>query len=196
MEAASCRTKAIALSYAFFSRDHDCDLIAAASRLSVKLVEYLYRSWDQDVDVYSVNVPLVKGVEQHKIMYTYTLQNYWSSGSSFTEVPATEDEPSPASDEKQIRQQLPTPILKSNDQIISGHRHKHFKFTPQFRDVYKSVEQSSPGNDGWAINQGYIRYYCILQLDNLDVLTLIFSVTPLKTSFMHASLKLTGELKL
>ena len=53
MEAAVCRTKAIALSFAFYSRDHDPDIIAGACRLSVKLVEHLYDQWDSDVDLYS-----------------------------------------------------------------------------------------------------------------------------------------------
>jgi broad specificity polyphosphatase/5'/3'-nucleotidase SurE len=46
--------------------------------------------------------------------------------------------------------------------------HKHFMWSPKFTDVYKSVEESEPGNDGWAVAQGYT------------------SVTPLRANFMHA----------
>ena len=46
LEAAVCKRRAIALSYAFFSRNHDPEIIAGASKLSVKLIDYLYKNWD------------------------------------------------------------------------------------------------------------------------------------------------------
>ncbi|KAI9875886.1 MAG: hypothetical protein M1830_007839, partial [Pleopsidium flavum] len=179
MEAAICGKKAIALSYAFFSRDHDPDIIAGASRLSVKLVEYLYNNWGKDADLYTINVPLVKDVEQHKIMYTRMLQNYWSSGSSFQEILADEgDDADPQEQEKEIRQEGETSLEGLKENKASRHTHKHFKWAPRFADVHQSVEKSAPGNDGWAIKEGYT------------------SVTPLKANFMHASPGLEGELKL
>jgi tubulin--tyrosine ligase len=56
--------------------------------------------------------------------------------------------------------------------------HKHFKWAPSFKDVYESVEASEPGNDGWAVAQGYT------------------SVTPLRANFMHTQGKFEGEIKL
>jgi tubulin--tyrosine ligase len=45
--------------------------------------------------------------------------------------------------------------------------------------VYESVEQSEPGNDGWAVAQGYT------------------SVTPLRANFMHVTAdKFKGEITL
>ena len=38
------------------------------------------------------------------------------------------------------------------------HKHKHFKWAPQFKDVHESVEQAPPGNDGWAVKEGFVRY--------------------------------------
>lgn len=158
MEAAICGKKAIALSYAFFTRDHDPEIIGGASRLSVKLVEHLWNRWGKDVDLYSVNVPLVKDVEQHKVLYTHMLQNYWSSGSSFQEVPADEDEcEDPEEQEQQIRQGGDAVRNGAREARASRHTHKHFKWAPRFTDVHKSVEQSAPGNDGWAIKEGYTR---------------------------------------
>lgn len=158
MEAAICGKRAIALSYAFFSRDHDPEIIAGASRLSLKLVEHLYDNWGTDVDLYSVNVPLIKDVENHKVMYTYMLQNYWSSGSSFQEIPADEREDAdPDEEERQIRQDAEVDSNGGNEKTVSRHTHKHFKWAPRFADVHRSVEQSAPGNDGWAIREGYTR---------------------------------------
>lgn len=167
MEAAICRKRAIALSYAFFSRNHDPEIIAGASRISVKLIEHLMSKWDDGVDLYSVNVPLVEGVEAKKVFYTYALQNYWKSGSSFTEVEA-EDGDDPAEKEAEIREQEELGSEKAKGEAVGAgaeiekkharHKHRHFTWTPNFSDVYQSVETSEPGNDGWAVKEGLIRY--------------------------------------
>ena len=156
MEAAICRKKAIALSYAFYSRDHDPKLIAQASRHSVRLIEHLYDNWGSDVDLYNINVPLVEGVESHKTLYTYALQNYWSSGSCLTEIEPTEDgEADPDKREVEIRHG--GDATSAHQKPVTRHKHRHFKWTPSFTDVAKSIEESEAGNDGWAIGQGYTR---------------------------------------
>ena len=196
MEAAVCRRKAIALSYAFYSRDHDPGLIAGASRLSIKLIEHLYTHWDQNADLYTINVPLIEDVEKHKVLYTNTLQNYWSSGSSFQEIEATEDEDvEPGKEEEEIRSQT-VPSNQHNGAKTTRHKHKNYKWAPKFTDIHKSIEESPPGNDGWALTQGYTRYVTFLPLAIFIKLTLLYSVTPLKANFMHASSDLQGELKL
>ena len=159
MEAALCRKKAIALSYAFYSRDHDPVLISGASRSATKLIEHLYHNWGSDVDIYTINVPLVEGVENHKIMITSTLQNYWSSGSSFQEVEAIDEDEGvePGKREKEIRQQTAPSTDKDQNTSSSNHKHRHFKWAPKFGDIQKSIDESPAGNDGWAIGEGYIR---------------------------------------
>ncbi|KZF19776.1 sure-like protein [Xylona heveae TC161] len=177
MEAAVCRKKAIALSYAFFSRNHDPVIIAGASRLSVRLIEYLYNNWDPNTDVYSVNVPLLENVEKSKILYTPVLQNYWSAGrSSFQEVEVEDEDDNAEEHEEHIRQEEAV-SGGASAQKHTRHKHKHFKWAPNFSDVYQSVEESAPGNDGWAVQRGYT------------------SVTPLKANFMHAG-QTTGEITL
>ncbi|KAI4221357.1 MAG: hypothetical protein L6R36_006963 [Xanthoria steineri] len=160
LEAAVCRKRAIALSYAFFSRNHDPDIIAAASRMSVKLLEHLMNDWDDGVDLYSVNVPLIEGIEGKKVMYTYALQNYWASGSSFTEIEADhgEDE-DPEAKEMVIREQQGANQGEESSAKKRGHQHRHFTWTPNFSDVYRSVETSEPGNDGWAVKEGLVRSF-------------------------------------
>ncbi len=172
MEAAICGFKAISLSYAFNSRNHDPKIIGAASTLSVKLIEHLYNNWGGDVDLYSINVPLVEGVEKNKIEYTEMLHNLWSSGSCFESVSPDEGDQDPDKREKEIRQNQ-----EQNGQVESKTHarfaHRHFKWAPRFSDVYESVVKAGPGtliaetllkiliyilgNDGWAVKEGYTR---------------------------------------
>lgn len=170
MEAAVCGKRAIAVSYAFYSRDHDPKLIAGASRHAVRVIEHLYNNWTQDVDLYSINVPLIAEVESHKTLFTHALQNYWTSGSSFDEVPADEEDQDPTSREQEIRESEVSSGAQDS-KSSKGHKHRHFKWAPKFGDVQKSIDASPPGNDGWAISQGYTRYQNIHLLCNLIMLT-------------------------
>lgn len=160
MEAAVCGRKSIALSFAFSSRDHDPVVIAEASRHSVRLVEHLYKNWGQDVDLYSINVPLEPGVSSEKVLYTNVLANRWTSGSCFQAIDAESSGEGPGLQEQHLRQQGE---LKANDDgqsrtSKSKYEHKHFKWAPKFTDVFQSVAESSPGNDGWAVKEGMTRY--------------------------------------
>jgi len=182
MEAAVCGVRAIALSYAFFDRNHDAGIITGASKLAVKLIEHLYANWDANTHLYSVNVPLVENVGNNKILYTDMLQNKWrSSCFEVIEVPSDEcldpDEVEAnmrKAEEKEGRRELAGhgEIPGSGADTPSGkphirYPHKHFLWKPKFEDVYRSVEESEPGNDGWAVAHGYT------------------SVTPLRANFMH-----------
>ncbi|GKZ75690.1 hypothetical protein AnigIFM56816_000349 [Aspergillus niger] len=184
MEAAVCGKPAIALSYAFSSRDHDPVVIAEASRHSVRLIEYLHKNWADGVDLYTVNVPLEPGVSQNKVLYTNMLDNRWSSGSCFRAVDASASANSPEKQEHDVRHQTvgsgeksapavdgTTPLKRSRIQ------HKHFEWAPNFSDVYRSVEEGAPGNDGWAVKEG------------------MTSVTPLRANFMHTP-GIQGEITL
>ncbi|KAF2838367.1 sure-like protein [Patellaria atrata CBS 101060] len=176
LEAAVCNHKAIALSYAFFDRNHDPDIIKGASDLSVKLIEHLYKIWDPKVSLYSVNVPLVEGVGERKVLWTQMLQNAWSSGSCFQEIAVPEEEDQgPKEAEAEIRSAEARGTETENEHI--RYTHKHFKWAPRFNDVYESVKKSQPGNDGWAVQEKYT------------------SVTPLVANFMHVS-GYEGEIRL
>jgi tubulin--tyrosine ligase len=176
LEAAVCGYKAIALSYAFFDRNHDPEIIAGASRASVRVIEGLAKAWNNDVGLYTVNVPLLADVEKTKVLWTHMLQNQWSSGSCFTETDVPEQEDRDADAEEQAIRRAESdagqrPVLNGAESNASNganeavedqshhvrYTHKHFKWAPRFKDVYDSVEKSSPGNDGWAVKEGYIR---------------------------------------
>ncbi|XWW98804.1 hypothetical protein V2A60_006807 [Cordyceps javanica] len=169
LEAAVCKFKSIAVSFAFFSRNHDPVIIDAACRQSVKVINGLYEQWPADgsVDLYSVNVPLVEAVDTRKTYLTKMLQNYWQAGGCFEEI----DDPSaanPIEEEAKIREgESSAAAGKKTD--CKGHKHKHFKWAPRFTDVYTSVEEAGPGSDGWVVKEGHT------------------SVTPLKANFAQAN---------
>lgn len=141
LEAAVCGKPAIALSYAFNTRNHDPIVIKGASLVSVRIVEYLHKNWTKGVDLYTVNVPLIEGIDgpDTKTMYTNMLQNYWT-GSSFEPVDA-EDDLSPEESEAQIREDGEN--WEENRGRKVGVRHVKFKWAPKFQDVYGSVETVS-----------------------------------------------------
>ncbi|KAF2397680.1 sure-like protein [Trichodelitschia bisporula] len=167
MEAAVCGVRAVALSYAFFDRNHDPEIIAEATGTAVRVIEGLVGRWDVGVGLYNINIPLQLGVSKSKVLWTPVLQNGWVSGSCFTEVevPAEEDW-SPEEGEAEIRR------AESRDESGEGdghvrYRHKLFKWTPSFKDVFESVDRAPPGNDGWAVKNGFV------------------SVSPLQANFWH-----------
>ncbi|KAI5286285.1 hypothetical protein KEM52_002062, partial [Ascosphaera acerosa] len=182
LEAAVCGRRAIALSYAFSSRDHDPAVIAEASAHSVRLVEHLVAHWHAGVDVYSVNVPLEPGVSRQKILYTAMLKNQWRTSSTFEPVEAedTGEGSSLSEHETRVYGEIESSTGErpaDADAAGAGRRHRLFKWAPTFQDVFRSVEESEPGNDGWAVKVGYT------------------SVTPLQANFMHVP-ELTGEIQL
>ncbi|KAI5866373.1 sure-like protein [Durotheca rogersii] len=185
LEAAVCRRKAIALSYAFFNRNHDPAIIDAASRHSVRVIEKLHAQWptDKSVDLYTVNVPLIEGIEHRKTLFTNMLQNYWGeSGPCFEEVEGSigdEDEEEERIREGEESRASRDPGSRENgdadEEDQARYVHRHFKWLPRFADVYKSVEEAPPGNDGWAVKEGFT------------------SVTPMKANFWNAATQQHGE---
>lgn len=159
LEAAVCKQKSIALSFAFFTRNHDPEIIEAACRHSVRVIDALWKQWpsNDSLDLYSVNVPLVEGVESHKTVFTEMLQNYWRDGSCFEEIEGTVGDEH--EEEEKIREGKGGEVDggKKGEGEAKTQKHKHFKWAPRFADVYKSVEESQPGNDGWAVKEGQTR---------------------------------------
>lgn len=163
LEAAGVGKRAIALSFAFQSRVHDAQIIAEACKMSVRIIEKLVSGWDENVHVYSVNVPLEKGVEGTKVLWTKMLQNTWKS-SCFTEVEVLEEEDDgPVEGEMRIRRGE-SDVKGEEDNKVEGqghlrYTHKHFKWAPKFGDVYQSVEDAPHGNDndGWVVREGFVR---------------------------------------
>lgn len=83
MEAVTHGTKAIALSYEFHDLNHNFDILKEASRISVRLVAHLYCELQKltEIDLFTVNVPLISSLElgKTKIKYAPILENSWGS---------------------------------------------------------------------------------------------------------------------
>jgi tubulin---tyrosine ligase len=174
MEGAMSGKKAIALSYAFDSREHDLDIVTEASKMSTKLIEKFAANWPEDVHLFSINVPVRKGVTNTKITYTEMLQNTWLSGSSFDELPENATDRDPNKEEHKIREN--EEINGDDPKKMGKINHCTFKWAPKFADVKKAVEDSGSG-DGWEVLQGHV------------------SVTPLRANFWHLP-HYKGEIKL
>lgn len=206
LEAAACRYKAVALSYAFFTRNHDPEIVAGASRHSVRVIEALVKQWPSDgsVDLYSVNVPLVEKVEIAKTLFAPLLQNYWTLGNSaFEAVDADGDKDRGEEEERIRRAEIEGSEAETNDAAggaKKGHEHRHFKWAPQLGDVMKSTEQAPPHVDGNVIRAG--NTWSVHEHNSHQTIIAILtqcpnSVTPLKANFWHAAEHLhEKELKL
>ncbi|KAI2628231.1 survival protein sure-like phosphatase/nucleotidase [Xylaria nigripes] len=187
LEAAVCRHRAIAVSWAHFKdrqNPKDPAIIEEATRHSVRVVEAIAAQWPKDgsVDLYTVNVALLPGIESRRTIFTPMLQNYWGNGGTcFTEVEGSigdEDE-----EEERIRGDENGSSVNATESNENGEKrgliHRHFRWKPRFEDVYRSVEEAPPGNDGWAVKEGHT------------------SVTPMKANFWQAAPHLHGtDLKL
>lgn len=173
LEAAACGKRAIALSYAFFSRNHDPEIVAGASRHSVKVIEALAKQWPADgaVDVYSVNVPLVEGVEQAKTVFAPMLQNYWTPGLSAFEAVEAEVSEDGVEEEERIRRAeeqanghsavAGSKKGENGEEGSGGHEHRHFKWAPQLGDVMKSTGEAPEHVDGQVVRAGKTRWVAI-----------------------------------
>ena len=174
-----CGYRAIALSFAFFDRKNDPEIVAETSKQAVRVCEWLGTNANfENSRLYTVNVPVKKGVSQSKVVWTKVLQNQWKKGACFQELPQTATVDDPATEEAKIRRRE-SDAEGSGTQTPSADRwsHRHFKWAPRFTDVYDSVEQAGPGSDGWTVKGGET------------------SVTAIRANFMHIE-GMEGEVKL
>ena len=190
-------------------------VIKGASLMAVKVVEYLAKNWTKGVDLYSVNVPLIEGIEGEgtKVLYTNMLQNYWDTGSSFEEVEG-EEILSPEQSEAEIREgvhgeQEDGKVVKVEEK--SGYVHKRFKWAPKLDGAFASVDRvsfdlcfggglvlidrcsrSRAMMDG-LLNRVMSGLWMIDSWDGGHLLTRMDSITPLKANFMHHPGDLIGQ---
>jgi 5'/3'-nucleotidase SurE len=186
LEAAVCGYRAIALSFAFYDRTNLPDVVAESCRQAVRVCEYLATNaiFDQG-RLYSVNVPVKKGVSEQRVVWTRMLQNQWKKGACFEEVESASMVHGPDAEEASIRRRESDAGAEQNGEGGEGAatpvgtewRQRHFKWAPRFTDVFESVERAGPGSDGWTVKQGET------------------SVTALRANFMHVE-GVEGEVKL
>lgn len=169
-EATQCGYRAVALSFAFFDRINDPAVVGESCQQSVRIVEWLAKNaqWG-DAVLYSVNVPVKKGVSNQRIHWTRILQNSWNQGACFAELPKAAAVDDANTEEVRLRRQESSEVSTSGTATPATRwATRHFKWSPRFSDVYQSVERAGPGWDGWVVKEGEV------------------SITPLKANFMHA----------
>ncbi|EED16682.1 acid phosphatase, putative [Talaromyces stipitatus ATCC 10500] len=141
LEAATCGKRGIALS--FGSKDEQPrEVIAAAARLSTRVIEHLYRNWSDKVELYNLNVPMREDVESRPVRYTSALRNEWTKGSLYAEVGnhGTSDEDG----DKDTLQRKGKP-----------NRVRQFQWSTELSDIKKSLAESLRGTDARTVLDGY-----------------------------------------
>ncbi|WPG99863.1 putative tubulin--tyrosine ligase pby1 [Acrodontium crateriforme] len=180
LEAACCGYRSVALSFAFFDRTNQPDVVAESCQQSVRVCEWLAKNgtWDNG-QLYSVNVPVKAGVMDARVVWARMLQNQWSKGACFQEVIDAGRVEDASTEEAKLRRQESIQGGESGAVTPADDpwRHRHFKWAPRFTEVYDGVLKAGPGSDGWAIKEGET---CI---------------TALRANFMHVD-GFEGEIKL
>jgi tubulin--tyrosine ligase len=181
LEATQCGYRSIALSFAFTDRTNPPDVVAESCEQSVRVCEWLAANgkWG-DSRLYSVNVPVKKGVLQSKISWTKMLQNTWGKGACFQEISREGAVDDASTEEAKLRKEESRVEGGSESGTATPNgkwAHRHFKWAPRFTDVMESVKKAGPGYDGWAVMEGET------------------SVTSLRANFENAG-GFEGELKL
>ncbi|KAI2788823.1 hypothetical protein POX_e06844 [Penicillium oxalicum] len=168
LEAVFCGQRGIAIS--FGSKDpQPGDVISAAARHAVRVVDHLLGHWDERVELYNINIPMRLDVETQPVLYTRTLPYYWSRGCLYAEVePQTKNvivNGSMATGvHKEQREQNPATIV--NDVNVNGineaeahpdqsiRKKRHFKWSADLSDMKKRLQESEVGTDAHTVLNG------------------------------------------
>jgi 5'/3'-nucleotidase SurE len=168
LEAATCGKRGIALSFGS-KEERDPEVINAASRLSVRLIEHLYRNWDERVELYNLNVPMRADVESRPIRYTRALPNRWTKGSLYAEV-AHEDGDIEQAVDNNVNGAAKIPAKSgifswftngataARDDHASTGRERYFQWSTELSDIKRSLEASEEGTDAHTVLGGCTRY--------------------------------------
>ena len=165
MAGALTGVRSIALSYGIVVHPSPPSYLPPAHALSSRIISSLIDNWDEDADLYSINIPLVDGLltEQGLDVYWTTL---WRNryGRLFKDA----DKTSRKDEEATKNSDVPTGATAETVNQEEGSL--HFKFAPDLRSIVRPAEDTvSPGSDAWALLHNAV------------------SVTPLKAAFAEAS---------
>ncbi|KAG8525930.1 uncharacterized protein KY384_000692 [Bacidia gigantensis] len=172
LEAATFGVKAIALSFAHWTRNHDPEIVEEACKHSVALIEKIGGGnyWGagegeagKGADLWNANVPLQKGVSGKKVMVCPILESRWRSGSCFEEVggAVVGEEGKGESEAEQAAER--EYMIREGDEDggakgdLEG-KTVAFTWAPKYDDVARNIKDAGEGSDGWAITQGFTRF--------------------------------------
>ncbi|EKM83862.1 hypothetical protein AGABI1DRAFT_110465 [Agaricus bisporus var. burnettii JB137-S8] len=157
------KIRSIAISYGTVIHPTPTSFHEPAHRLGSQIIQHLWHNWgedqhglrDNEIDLYSVNIPLIEGIlsqEGLKICWTTIWRNSYTR--LFKNVAGDDNERSDTNQAAPLTTSNPAPggLL--------------FRWAPEMKDLITPPLSSLPvGSDGWAIHQGYV------------------SVTPLRATF-------------
>ncbi|KAH1492265.1 hypothetical protein LV164_000805 [Aspergillus fumigatus] len=176
LEAAICGKRGIAIS--FGSKDEQpIEVIRAAARLAVRVVNHLYQNWDERVELYNLNVPMRADVETRPVLYTRTLPYYWPKGCLYAEVTQANGHSAPGltngnsnhSDETDAKLCNGTTTKAVNGFGGSHLKKRNFAWSAELSEMKKALQASEEGTDAHTVLNGST------------------SVTPLTANFSHVS---------
>lgn len=171
LEAVFCGQRGIAIS--FGSKDpQPSQIIDAAARLAVKVVGYLWRNWDERVEVYNINIPMREDVETRPVLWTRTLPYYWSRGCLYAEVGGGkkmvngvngvhhEDGCNGVNGVNGVMTNGVTTngVNGVNGVHEAGPKKRHFKWSADLSDMKKRLQESEEGTDAHTVLNGSTRY--------------------------------------
>jgi broad specificity polyphosphatase/5'/3'-nucleotidase SurE len=145
------------------------EVIKAAARLSVRLVDHLCRNWDDCVELYNVNVPMRADVESRPIRYTRALSNRWTKGSLYAEVPYANghagDADHNANGAVKVAPKMGILSWFKNGSATATHddhqgstgRERYFQWSTELSDIKQSLAASEEGTDAHTVLSGCTR---------------------------------------
>ncbi|KAJ5498060.1 Survival protein SurE-like phosphatase/nucleotidase [Penicillium expansum] len=158
LEAVFCGKRGIAISFGSKDPQPD-DIIAAAARLAVRVVRHLYENWDERVELYNINVPMVLDVEEKPVIYTRTLPYYWSEGCLYAEQGTGKK----VNGVNGVHVNGETNGVhvngETNGTAVNGHapasaRQRQFKWSADLSDMKKTMQESEVGTDAHTVLNG------------------------------------------
>ncbi|KAI8139605.1 survival protein sure-like phosphatase/nucleotidase [Fennellomyces sp. T-0311] len=148
LEAVTCNQKAIALSFAIFSRDFSKDKIQCSIEMGTDVIRRLYyaNEWPE-YGMFNVNVPLSN---EKRPVYLTTFHK-GSYGSLFK--PVEDKKPAAAKESVDSGDQAELDVRDEAE----GHEQGGtvFRFAPDFR-ILGFLKDAEPGTDAWAIHNRYV----------------------------------------
>ncbi|OJJ70562.1 hypothetical protein ASPBRDRAFT_624956 [Aspergillus brasiliensis CBS 101740] len=165
LEAATCGKRGIAIS--FGSKDEQpLDIIHAAARLATRVVNHLIQNWDDQVELYNVNVPMRLDVESRPVMWTRTYPYYWARGYLYSEVSGEKAAPVGVNGhgangvEEKDEEQLTNGTTSSTSKTATpkseggGLKKRNFAWAAELSDMKKALQESPEGTDAHTVLSG------------------------------------------
>ncbi|KAI3191274.1 hypothetical protein CBS147311_9454 [Penicillium roqueforti] len=165
LEAVFCGKRGIAISFGSKDPQPD-DVIAAAARLAVRVVRHLFENWDERVELYNINVPMVLDVEERPVLYTHTLPYYWPRGCLYAEegvkkkVNGVNGVHVNGETNGYMNGHMNDHMNgHTNGTYVNGHAHaparqRHFKWSADLSDMKKTLQESEVGTDAHTVLNG------------------------------------------